>query len=166
MFDFKQIQSLYWGHGYLCMEYGSHMWGDSTFTTTLDRLESKAFRLILHMPTFHTTMTSLLKSQWHVSESDLDHNKVIKVCKDLMRCLPGEAMSVFPPHLEKRERCGRRKMENQRCSSAMLLLEVLGKRWLNSRFCSLPATGINRSIFKVKGFKPDTTATYFEASIT
>ncbi|KAK3884497.1 hypothetical protein Pcinc_011235 [Petrolisthes cinctipes] len=46
----SQLLSLYRGLICPCMEYGSHVWGGSTFTTLLDKVESKAFRLINSPP--------------------------------------------------------------------------------------------------------------------
>ncbi|MPC27795.1 hypothetical protein E2C01_020979 [Portunus trituberculatus] len=41
-----------------CMKYSSHVWGDSTYTVLLDRVESKAFRLISSPPVFSLFLTT------------------------------------------------------------------------------------------------------------
>ncbi|MPC44350.1 hypothetical protein E2C01_038023 [Portunus trituberculatus] len=45
-----QLLTLYKGLLRLCMEYSSHVWGDSTHAVLLDRVESKVFRLINSPP--------------------------------------------------------------------------------------------------------------------
>lgn len=41
-----------------CMGYGFHLWGHSTFTSLLDRMESKAF-CIINFPTFTDSLHPL-----------------------------------------------------------------------------------------------------------
>ena len=45
-FNSAQLFKLYTGFIRLCLEYCSHIWGSSPFTSLLDRAESKAIRLI------------------------------------------------------------------------------------------------------------------------
>ena len=45
-----QLLTLYRGLIRPCMEYASHVWGGSTHTALLNRVESKAFRLINSSP--------------------------------------------------------------------------------------------------------------------
>ena len=45
-----QLLTLYRGLIRLCMEYASHVWGGSTHTAFLNRVESKAFHLINSSP--------------------------------------------------------------------------------------------------------------------
>ena len=45
-----QLLALYMDLVRPCMEYGSYVWGSSTHTVLLDRVESKAFRLINSLP--------------------------------------------------------------------------------------------------------------------
>ena len=49
-FSPPQLLTLYRGLIRPCMEYASHVWGGSTHTALLDRVESKAFRLINSSP--------------------------------------------------------------------------------------------------------------------
>ena len=46
----QQMLTIYKGLVRPCMEYASHVWGGSTHTALLDRVESKAFRLISSPP--------------------------------------------------------------------------------------------------------------------
>ena len=45
-FDSAQLFKLYTGFIHPCLEYCSHIWGSSPYTSLLDRIESKAIRLI------------------------------------------------------------------------------------------------------------------------
>ena len=49
-FSPQQLLSVYKGLVRPCMEYASHVWGGSTHTALLNRVESKAFRLINSPP--------------------------------------------------------------------------------------------------------------------
>ncbi|KAL7646526.1 UNVERIFIED_CONTAM: hypothetical protein RMT77_001777 [Armadillidium vulgare] len=51
-FTQPQLLALYRGAVPLCMEYASHIWGGSTHTALLEKVESKTFRLI-NSPAFH-----------------------------------------------------------------------------------------------------------------
>ena len=55
-----QLLTLYRGLIRPCMEYASHVWGGSTHTALLNRVESKAFRLINSTP-----LTDCLQSLKH-----------------------------------------------------------------------------------------------------
>src|ERR1700755_1217836 len=45
-FKLPQLLALYRGGVRPCMEYASHIWGGSTHTAILEKVESRAFRLI------------------------------------------------------------------------------------------------------------------------
>ena len=45
-FNSAQLFKLYTGFIHPCLEYCSHIWGSSPYTSLLDRVESKAIRLI------------------------------------------------------------------------------------------------------------------------
>ena len=45
-FNSAQLFKLYTGFIHPCLEYCSHIWGSSSYTSLLDRVESKAIRLI------------------------------------------------------------------------------------------------------------------------
>ncbi len=49
-FSPSQMLTIYKGLVRPCMEYASHIWGGSTHTALLNRVESKAFRLINSPP--------------------------------------------------------------------------------------------------------------------
>jgi hypothetical protein len=53
-----QLLALYRGVVRPCMEYASHVWGGSTHTARLEKVESKAFRLI-HSPPLTDSLQSL-----------------------------------------------------------------------------------------------------------
>ena len=59
-FSPSHLLTLYRGLIRPCMEYGSHVWGSSTHTVLLSRVESKAFRLINSPP-----LTGCLDSLGH-----------------------------------------------------------------------------------------------------
>ena len=57
-FNSAQLFKLYTGFIHPCLEYCSHIWGASSFTSVLDRVESKAIRLIGD-PSLTSTLDSL-----------------------------------------------------------------------------------------------------------
>merc|ERR1711980_12464 len=61
-FSPTQLLALYRGLISPCMEYASHIWGGSTHTSLLNRVESKAFRLINSPPLTDCLFTSFITS--------------------------------------------------------------------------------------------------------
>ena len=59
-FNFAQLFKLYTGFIRPCLEYCSHIWGSSPYTSLLDRIESKAIRLIGD-PSLTSTLDPLLR---------------------------------------------------------------------------------------------------------
>ena len=57
-FSAPQLLALYRGVIRPCMEYDSHIWGGSTHSDILDRVESKAF-LIINSPPLTESLQSL-----------------------------------------------------------------------------------------------------------
>ena len=70
-----------------CMEYGSHVWGGSTHTALLNRVESKAFRLINSPPL--TDCLDFLSHQRNVAFLSLFYRYLHADCSsELANCMP------------------------------------------------------------------------------
>ena len=96
-FSPPQLLSLYRGLIRPCMEYASHVWGGSTHTALLNRVESKAFRLISSPPL--TNCLQSLKFRRNVASLAIFYRYFHGYCSsELANCMP-------PPLL--RPRCTR-----------------------------------------------------------
>ena len=86
---FKTAHSfkLYTGFNCPCLEYCSHIWGSSPYTSLLDRIESKAIRLIGD-PSLTSTLNPL--SLWRkVASLSLFYRHYFGHCSDeLAACIP------------------------------------------------------------------------------
>ena len=63
-FNSAQLFKLYTGFIRLCLEYCSHIWGSSPYTSLLDRVESKAIRLISDPSLTSTLDPCLFAARW------------------------------------------------------------------------------------------------------
>ena len=83
----SQLLILYIGLIRPCMEYGSHVWGGSTLTILLNRVESKAFRLINSPPL--TDCLYFLSHRRNIAYSSLFYQYFHADCSsDLANCMP------------------------------------------------------------------------------
>merc|ERR1711980_84880 len=70
-----------------CMEYASHVWGGSTHTALLDRVESKAFRLINSPPLTNCVLP--LKLRRNVASLSVLYRYSHANCSsELANCMP------------------------------------------------------------------------------
>src|ERR1700755_1995838 len=82
-----QLLALYRGAVRPCMEYVSHIWGGSTHTAILEKVESRAFRLI-NSPTLTNSLQSL-SSRRIVASLSLYYRYYSGHCSsELSRCIP------------------------------------------------------------------------------
>ena len=82
-----QLLTLYRGLIRPCMEYASHVWGGSTHTALLNRMESKAFRLINSAPL--SDCLQLLSHRRYVASLALFYSYFHANCSsDLANCVP------------------------------------------------------------------------------
>ena len=89
-FSPPQLLALYRGVVRPCMEYASHIWGDSTHSDILDRVESKAFRIIYSPPL--TESLQSLSARRMVASLSLFYQYYNKHCSS-------ELFSRIPPPL-------------------------------------------------------------------
>ena len=86
-FNAAQLFKLYTGFIRPCLEYCSHIWGSSPYTSLLDRIESKAIRLIGH-PSLTSTLDPLSLRRKVASQS-LFYRYYFGHCSDeLAACIP------------------------------------------------------------------------------
>ena len=71
-----QLLTLYRGLIRPCMEYASHVWGGSTHTALLNRVESKAFRLI---NSYTTVQDVSCPAEWSIQGFSSLEQSVIKL---------------------------------------------------------------------------------------
>ncbi|KAL7630252.1 UNVERIFIED_CONTAM: hypothetical protein RMT77_019605 [Armadillidium vulgare] len=82
-----QLLALYRGVVRPCMEYASHIWGGSTHTAILEKVESRAFRLI-NTPALTNSLQSL-SSRRIVASLSLYYRYYNGHCSsELSRCIP------------------------------------------------------------------------------
>ena len=82
-----QLLTLYRGLIRPCMEYASHVWGGSTHTALLNRVESKAFRLINSPPL--TDCLQSLKHRRNVASLSIFYRYFHGYCSsDFANCMP------------------------------------------------------------------------------
>ena len=94
-FSPEQLLRLYKGFIRPRLEYCSHIWGGSSSTYLLDRVESKAFRLI-HSPTITSTLPSLSLRR-NVASLSLFYRYYFGQCsRELAECVPPP--KVWPRH--------------------------------------------------------------------
>ena len=87
-FTSEQLLRIYKGLIRPCLEYCSHVWGGSSSTYLLDRVESKAFRLI-NAPLLTSQLPSL-KLRRDVASLSLFYRYYFGRCSDeLYYCIPG-----------------------------------------------------------------------------
>ena len=87
MSDQTQLFALYRGLIHPCMEYGSHVWGDSTHTALLNRVESKAFCSINSPPL--TDCLDFLNHRRNVASLSIFYRYFHADCSsELANCLP------------------------------------------------------------------------------
>ena len=86
-FNSAQLFKLYTGFIRPCLEYCSHIWGSSPYTSLLDRVESKAIRLISD-PSLTSTLDSLSLRR-KVASLSLFYRYYFGHCSDeLATCIP------------------------------------------------------------------------------
>ena len=86
-FNSAQLFKLYTGFIRPCLEYCSHIWGSSPYTSLLDRIESKAIRLIGN-PSLTSTLDPL-SLQRKVASLSLFYRHYFGHCSDeLATCIP------------------------------------------------------------------------------
>ena len=86
-FSPHQLLTIYRGLVRPCMEYACHVWGGSTHTALLDRVESKAFRLISSPPL--TSCLLPLKSRRNVASLSIFYRYFHANCSsELANCMP------------------------------------------------------------------------------
>ena len=86
-FSPQQLLTIYKGLVRPCIEYACHVWGGSTHTALLDRVESKAFRLIRSPPL--TSCLLPLKSRRDVASLSVFYRYFHANCSsELANCMP------------------------------------------------------------------------------
>jgi len=86
-FSPSQMLAMYRGLVRPCMEYASHVWGGSTHTALLDRVESKAFRLINSPPLTNCVLP--LKLRRNVASLSIFYRYFHANCSsELANCMP------------------------------------------------------------------------------
>ena len=124
-FSSEQLLQLYVGLIRPCMEYCSHIWGGSPFTALLDRVESKAFRLI-NNPNL-TSSLDPLSLRRNVSSLSLFYRYFFGRCSvELAGCVP-------PP-------LARPRNTRQASSSHNYCVEVVNARVNRYNDCFFPST--------------------------
>jgi len=124
-FSSEQLLQLYVGLIRPCMEYCSHIWGGSPFTALLDRVESKAFRLI-NDPNL-TTSLDPLSLRRNVASLSLFYRYFFGRCSvELADCVP------LP--------LARPRVTRQASSSHNYCVEVVNARINRYNDCFFPST--------------------------
>ena len=86
-FSPAQLLALYKGAVRPCMEYSSHVWGGSTHTALLEKIESKAFRLINCHPL--TSSLQSLPTRRNIAALSLFYRYYHGQCsRELSECIP------------------------------------------------------------------------------
>ena len=90
-----QLIKLYTGFIRPCLEYCSHIWGSSAYTSSLDKIESKAIRLIGD-PSLTSTLDPLSLRR-KVASLSLFYRYYFGHCSDeLATCIPPPMLGHFP----------------------------------------------------------------------
>merc|ERR1712035_253209 len=93
-FSPPQLLALYRGLIRPCMDYASHIWGSSTHTSLLNRVESKAFRLI-NSPSLTDCLQSL-KIRRSVASLSIFYRYFHANCSsELANCMPPPRLSTL-----------------------------------------------------------------------
>ena len=140
-FNAAQLFKLYTGFIHPCLEYCSHIWGSSPYTSLLDRIESKAIRLIGD-PSLTSTLDPLSLRR-KVASLSLFYRYYFGHCSDeLAACIPPP---MARPHSTRQATFAHNycvELSNARIGSVMvssLLLPTSGTLFLPLYF-RLPST--------------------------